>query len=303
MKAHYFFKKSSTKIIKRKYMFEFTIANLITDEKSFEIHCESGTWKFEKHNKYDQHKKAIEEGMCATTFFAYNDNINIRTSDNNFDLACDEIIDICLLLSFISSKSVVPIGTTPHSDIRFVELGDDFIRCRSILGIPELRVTSLSSFFSNWTTEIYPKFELRNLRLQLSHWLSGQTSFTLEDVYLSAGIQMDMIKQLEIIATGNNLTYYKGMTSASNRYSINQLSNDYKLMRNDIIHEGVLSGSKFRNKTKSDCSNVVAETLNWLDNYVLSVINKKNEIINLPRWKGIDIEHGLPSISRLVKAS
>ena len=278
-------------------MIEFTIANLISEEKSFEIQCDSGTWIFEKHTKYKEHKEAIENGMCGITFFAYNEQINLNSSDENFTLACDEIIDICLLLSFIFSKSVVPIGTTQQSDMQFLQLGDDFIRCRSILGIPELKINSLSDFFSNWIENIYPMYKQRKLRLQLSHWLSGQTCFTLEDVYLSIGVQMDMIKQLEIIEDGNSLNYFQGMESASTRFSINQLGNDYKSMRNDIIHEGVLSGSNFSSKTKNECSCVVAETLNWLDNYILSILGKKASITNLPRWTGIDLELGLPSIS------
>lgn len=278
-------------------MIEFTIANLITEENSFEVQCDSGFWKFEKHSKYLEHKKAIEDGMCGITFFASNDNVTPNTTDDDFELACDEIIDICLLLSFIDSKSVVPVGTTPQSDILFFQLGDDFLRCRSILGIPKLQVHSLADFFSDWSSKIYPMYKSRKLRLQLSHWLSGQTCFTLEDVYLLVGVQMDMIKQAEMAETGNDLTYFQGMINASNRFSINQLSNDYKSMRNDILHEGVLSGSNFRNKTKLECSNVIADTLNWLDNYILSVISKNNTINNLPRWIGNDLSNGLPSIS------
>lgn len=128
-------------------MIEFTIANLITEENSFEVQCDSGVWKFEKYSKYPEHKKAIEDGMCGITFFASNSNVTRSVTDDNFELACDEIIDICLLLSFIDSKSVVPVGTTQQSDISFVQLGDDFLRCRSILGIPKLQVPSLADFF------------------------------------------------------------------------------------------------------------------------------------------------------------
>ena len=109
---------------------------------------------------------------------------------------------------------------------------------------------------------------------------------------------MDIVKQLERTATSNpNLKYFQGMTSASARYSLTPLGNDYKAMRNDIVHEGVLSGSNFRNKAKSHCATVIADTLNWLDSYILAVIGKTTEVSRLPRWKGIDFERGLPSIS------
>ena len=52
---------------------------------------------------------------------------------------------------------------------------------------------------------------------------------------------MDIVKQCEIAATGTNLTYYDGMISASTRFSLSPLGRDYKDMRNDIVHEGILS--------------------------------------------------------------
>lgn len=86
------------------------------------------------------------------------------------------------------------------------------------------------------------------------------------------------------------------MVSASRRYSIPPLGSDYKNMRNDIVHEGLLSGSNFPAKTKADCAAVVSDALNWLDSYVLAVIQKSNSLTNLPRWKGADLESGLAAL-------
>ena len=108
---------------------------------------------------------------------------------------------------------------------------------------------------------------------------------------------MDIVKQRERAATGNyGLTYFQGMTSASTRYSLTALGTDYKNMRNDIVHEGVLSGSNFPNKSKSQCATVIADTLNWLDAYALGVINIPAPP-GSPRWKGKDLETGLPTVS------
>jgi hypothetical protein len=52
---------------------------------------------------------------------------------------------------------------------------------------------------------------------------------------------------------------------------LSPLGSDYKAMRNDIVHEGV-SGSNFRGKSKADCAIVIADTLNWIDNYVLTAL-------------------------------
>jgi hypothetical protein len=108
---------------------------------------------------------------------------------------------------------------------------------------------------------------------------------------------MDIIKQCEIAATGRKLTYYDGMLSASSRYGIQPLANDYKNMRNDIVHEGVLSGSKFKNKNKEQCSEIVAASLNWIDEYVREVLGLNTSPTITPRWKAKQLEAGLPALS------
>jgi hypothetical protein len=279
-------------------MLEFAIANLVTNEASFGIPSKLGNWQFVRAHNYQQIVTSLGQGMCGNTFFASIDTITPRSSDSDFQTACDEIIDICLILSLLCARCVTPSGTTENSVIQFIQLGDDFVPSRAIIGFPSITPTSLSNFFSDWVSSIHPAIIQRRLRLQLCHWLSGLTCFTLEDIYLSAGVQMDIVKQLERVATNNlNLTYFQGMASASKRFSLTALGNDYKAMRNDIVHEGILSGSNFAGKTKGQCSVVIAETLNWLDSYVLAVIGKANQAVGFPRWKGVDFEHGLPSIS------
>jgi len=240
----------------------------------------------------------IEDGKCGNTYYATHFGITPQTSDKDFGTACDEIIDICLVLSFLNARCVTPSGTTGQSEMQFAALGDDFIRARAICGFEQIDSPSLTSLFANWLSTTYAQYQQRRLRLQLSHWLSGLTCFSLEDIYLSAGVQMDIIKQRERAATGSfTLTYFQGMQSASSRYSISPLGNDYKNMRNDIVHEGVLSGSNFPSKSKAQCAAVIAETLNWLDQYIITVLGFGNQLSNIPRWKGLLLEHNLPAIS------
>lgn len=278
-------------------MLEFAIANLLHTETTFEIPSSLGKWEFVRAAKYSEFLGAISKGMCANTYFASLDRIGPTSSDSDFTLACDEIVDICLLLSFLAARCVAPSGTTGQSQIQFFQLGDNFVVPRAIEGFRGIMVPSLAQFFSTWLATGYPAYQNRTLRLQLCHWLSGLTCFSLEDIYLSAGVQMDIVKQRERAATGNlGLKYFQGMTSASARYSLSPLGNDYKNMRNDIVHEGVLSGSNFAGKSKSECAAVVADTLNWLDSYVLAVIGVLGTP-GLPRWRGQDLERGLPSVS------
>jgi hypothetical protein len=108
---------------------------------------------------------------------------------------------------------------------------------------------------------------------------------------------MDVIKQREIAAAGTRMSYFQGMISASNRDGLTPLGSDYKEMRNDIVHEGVLSASNFPGKSKADCASVIADTLKWPDEYILAVVGLTSHVSNSPRWRSIDLELGLPAIS------
>jgi hypothetical protein len=280
-------------------MLELMIADLIADDLKFNIPSSLGIWVFKRRQDYDEQLDKIEKGQCATTFYAYNDSIDHTSSDDDLKLAIYELIDICLLLSFISAKCVTPVSSISQSDIVFIQLGDKFIRPRPIVGLPKLQLkTNLNAIFSIGTTNLFSKFSSRRMELFLAHWISSITCFTLEDLFLSITVQMDIVKQCEIqAAKGRKLNYMGGMTEASTRFKINPLSYDYNNMRHDIIHEGKLSALQFKRKTKSDCAGVIANTLNWIDEYVSKVANINSEIVSFDRWCQVDLEYMLPAFS------
>ena len=39
-------------------------------------------------------------------------------------------------------------------------------------------------------------------------------------------------------------------------------------MRNDLVHEGTLSGTKFPNKASPECAIAAAAGLSWIDDYM-----------------------------------
>ena len=160
-----------------------------------------------------------------------------------------------------------------------------------IVGIPSFNNITPSDFFRNWQTDITSKFSQNRLKLQMVHWLNSITCYCIEDMYLSACVQVE-----KIILCQNNLSFFDGMVSASNRYNISPLSADFKNMRNDLVHEGVLSGTNFPNKTKAECSEVVAQTFNWIDKYVFALFNRRN-LLTTERWLGVEIKTYLPSVS------
>src|SRR5690606_31196812 len=126
-------------------------------------------------------------------------------------LATDELIDACLLLSFFTASCVTPSGSTPQSDCMVVSMGDAFIRPRAIRGFNQLQITSsYHQFFATGMSAIRSTMAPRQLRLFLSHWISGLTCFSLEDLFLAIGVQMDIVKQCEIARSGSSKTYFQG---------------------------------------------------------------------------------------------
>jgi hypothetical protein len=280
-------------------MVQFAVTNLQTSQASFDVPSTLGKWEFTQAQWYPTIIKDInEKGAMGNTYLATNMAINFQSDSNDLKIACDEIIDVCLVLSFLNARCVAPSGTTAFSQPQFLKLGDKFIRPRAIAGFDELTVNSLAAFFQPWLTTMYPAFKQRELRLQLVHWLSGCTCFCLEDLYQSIGVQFDLVKQREIAVTGQRgMHFHNGMISASTRYGLTALSHDFTKMRNDIIHEGVLSGSNFPNKSKADCADITANALNWLDSYILSVLSVNHLVLNSPRWKSAVIQMGLPALT------
>jgi len=279
-------------------MIEFWITELKSEEEQFSVPSSVGTWDFNRRDDYASLLSKVEEGQCAPTYYAFNGAITHATSDHDFMVATGELIDICLILSFLTAACVTPKGNTPQSDATFLALGDSFIRPRAISGFMPLATNhSMAGYFSRGLPAIGSSFKARRMRLFLSHWISGLTCFSLEDLFLSVGIQMDIVKQCEIVASGKALHYYDGMTAASSRYSIQPLSREYCNMRNDLVHEGVLSGKHFKRKNKAQCSQVVASSLNWIDRYVAAVLSIGVSQSLPARWNGKHLEHGLPALS------
>ena len=137
----------------------------------------------------------------------------------------------------------------------------------------------------------------RNLRLLLSLWVGAITCFNIEDLFMGVAVIMDVVKQAEIQAHGGcQISYYNGMKNASQRFGITPLSPDFKNMRNDLLHEGRLSGTNLPGRTKTAVATIVADTLNWLDKYVIAVLGIGNVVPSQARWRGADVAL-LPALS------
>ncbi|WP_271611451.1 hypothetical protein [Bradyrhizobium sp. CCBAU 21360] len=82
-----------------------------------------------------------------------------------------------------------------------------------------------------------------------------------------------MIVATEADRQGRDLHFYAGLEDAAQRIGIRVLSPDFKNMRNELIHDGRLIGTRFRGPDKLACAEVAADVLNWLDEYVHKALN------------------------------
>lgn len=158
-------------------MLQFAITNLQIDDTAFEVPSVLGRWVFNRAPNYDEIVPKLEIGMCANTFYATNVSVNPSIGDTDFRAVFAEIVDICLVLSFLNARCATPSGTTQSSSIQSIQLGDDFIRPRAIVGFENLKVPSMTALFVGWLSTSYSSYKQRGLRLQLSHWLGGLTCF------------------------------------------------------------------------------------------------------------------------------
>jgi hypothetical protein len=247
---------------------------------------------------YDKILPNLEKGMVGNTYRAFDSAITNATSQDDLVTACEDLRDLCLIISFLNGCCVTPSGSAPGSVVQFFGLGDGFVPPRAIRGFPSF---TFASPISGTLHDAFKAFQLqqkaRRLRLFLFHWINGLTCYTLEDCFLSLCVQFDIIKQCEISARGKGLGYFQGVTTAGKRFGLAPLTKDFVKMRNDIVHEGQLSGSNFAGKTKAECAQVIVDALNWLDAYVIAVLGIKSCLAGAPRVKPGFIAHALPAFT------
>lgn len=278
-------------------MLSFAIADLFLNEIDFTVPSRFGVWEFERFNEYHEIKKNIQPGQCATTFTATNSEVTPRVSHSEFDETIHDLLDICLFFSYCTGKCVTPRKNTLGSDIKYIEFGDNFLLSKNIEGINPININSqygvvLKDIIISNTCQV----DINQFRLLVTYWLNGITCFSLEDLFLGLCVVMDIVKQCEKTFHRRNFSFFEGMQAASTRFNINELSRDYTKMRNDLVHEGKLSGNNYNDKTKTECAETIVQVLNWLDFYFAKILGIENHFTLGNRFSHHDII-GLPSFS------
>ena len=278
-------------------MLGFSIADLFLDETSFTCPSRFGVWVFERFREYNIIKDKIQPGQCATTFSAINSKVTPKMNHSDFDKTVNDLLDICLFFSYCTGKCVTPRKNTFGSDIVYIEFGDHFLLSKNIEGINPIHINSpygevLKDVIISKTCRI----NVNQFRLLVTYWLNAVTCFSLEDLFLGLCVVMDIVKQCEKIFHGRNFSFFEGMRSASDRFNIRELTHDFTKMRNDLVHEGKLSGSNYKDKTKTECVETIVQVLNWIDFYLIKILGLESQFTLGDRFSQNDII-GLPSFS------
>ncbi|RRV39249.1 hypothetical protein EGJ09_25590 [Pseudomonas sp. p106] len=235
----------------------------------------SGSWVLEKEPEYATSKQKIEEGQIAETYSLSIDvTIGSAGRSATLDAAFDELVPICLAASYLTTASVAVTRSLPHSECMIMEVGPHFPRPRAMRGIDAVTITSaefqqrVEAFVGNHSSTGLVEKD----RLLVHHWLDAQACWSMEDLCLSTATLLEIIAataRSEAKAAGQDLkTFNQRIQYASTRFSLPNLSDDFRNMRNDLVHEGRLSATKFPNKVELDCSTAAAEALEWIDQYM-----------------------------------
>lgn len=168
------------------------------------------------------------------------------------------------------------------SDVMFVSVGHYFPRERA-MGSGWPMEVKFSDFLSDLETFIVGYIAVERsekARLLIHHWLDALAFWSLEDLTLSATTILEIIAataQNIASSSGQNIgNFSQRIDYAADRFSLPHLGPNFRKMRNDLVHEGHLSGSRFPNKSHTDCAEAVSEALDWTDRYLCAIFGLGN---------------------------
>ncbi|TXM95315.1 hypothetical protein [Methylobacterium sp. WL116] len=247
------------------------------DPDKFTISTALGTWEFERFADPNADlRQGIEEGHAKDSYMIFLD-IPVHGSRAAVqDQAVDELLYICLSASYLCGQAVTLGRALPMSDLSFLSAGGFFPRMRGFAST--LEVTSNLVEYVNIMeafVQSFPQLDTtEKARLLVHHWLDGLSCWSLEDLTLSTSTMLEVIAATaKDHARANGVTLTKNdfphrIEYAADRFGIIRLGSDFRNMRNDLVHEGTLSSSKFPGKDSLECAKAVSECLDWIDTYM-----------------------------------
>jgi len=274
-------------------MIGYRLVNFVPPGTAQTLHLNTpcGTWTFSKDAKFNDAQEAMGKGQCAETYI-----IDHPVSMKDGAAACDEAVNemtpILLAASYFLGLSVTANRSVPFSEMMILRPSDHWPRERA-MGAATPSVDSDTALIGQM--ELFVRAwklagQAEKALLLVHHWLDALACWSFEDMYLSATTLLQVVAATEETRQGKSLSFLQGVTGASNRFGVAPLSADFKNMRNDLVHDGTLSGTRFSGKTLLDCAQVAADTFNWIDRYLYAALGlgavgmvrfKQSSFINL----------------------
>jgi len=258
-------------------MLSFHVVNLLIpgDPPQINLTLPSGNWTLEQQPELSVGKDAIAKGQCAETYFLENP-VSPSAGAAVAERAFDEITPILLASSYLTGLSVTIRHSTLSSEVAIVEPTEHWPRARAIdQASPAIRSDVDFHDLVELFVRAWPVAgRTEKIQLLVHHWLDGLACWSMEDLYLSSTTLLQVIVATEAAKQAQqSLAFYTGVTDAAQRMSIRTLSSDFKNMRNELIHDGQLIGTRFAGPDKMACATVVADVMNWIDEYIHAALN------------------------------
>jgi hypothetical protein len=259
----------------------FWLTNLFVpgDPQTFTVNSPHRAWDFHQHPNYERAKAAVlTNGMTGETYAAENSGTVGNSRSASMDAAFDELIPLCLGASYLTGMSVAPASSTMMSEIKFVTVGDHFPRSRS-MGTGFAAATTQSDFIALMEKFLAGWFSFgatEKVRLLVHHWLDALAFWSLEDLTLSTTTILEIIaatsKAIAALQGTNLANFNDRIAFAASRFNLPTFPRDFRDMRNDLVHEGTLSGTRFPSKDINDCAAAAAAALTWIDSYIFAAL-------------------------------
>lgn len=244
------------------------------DPSAVKIATPRGSWQFVKMPEFTQNSAAIRGGSMprpqqlpvAETYFLQ----DVEGPDDAQRME-NEVTPILLAATYATGMSVTATRLTRNGGGGILQPSHHWPRPRA-LDQQSLVVNTLDEFVHlvEAFVRAWPAAGQKEKALLLvHHWLDSLGCWSMEDLYLSATTLLQVIVATEAAKQGKDeLKFFPGIKDAASRAGIAPLGKDFKDMRNELVHDGRLIGSRFAGPDKAACGVVVADVLNWFDAYL-----------------------------------
>jgi hypothetical protein len=234
-----------------------------------------GDWVLAREPDFAARKAAVlEQSMCHETYRAEHP-VDGAAGPAAVEGTVGELLPLCLGTSYLSGSAVTVHRSLPWSDLQIIEVPSNFPRERSAAG-PGPVVNDEHEFRAALAAFLaaYPTLgRAEKVLLLVHHWLDALACWSLEDLYLSATTGLQVIAATEEGRQGAGLSFLRAVTDAAVRFGVPPLAADFKNMRNDLVHDGTVSGTRHPGKSADDCRAVAAGVFGWLDAYLHAALN------------------------------